>query len=177
MKENYLFIVILVVLVLLACIHFKKNNNESFVDMHPWGNVPPYSDPVSQQYNINPTTRNIVGPNPGKNYINNWQYNPQNTLLDYHYYRDNEDLKYLESKGNISPVGVADNRSTEQLAPVLNNQIGKTTYPDLVTVDQPNPLYSTRIPNSESTPEQIKFSENPESSSPFVGLETQYSYF
>ena len=176
MKENYLFIVLLIVLVILACIHFKKNDNESFVDMHTWGQTPPYCAPVSQQYSINPTSRNIVGPNPGENYVNNWQYNPQNTLVDYHYYRDNNDLKYLSEKGNIPNVSIADNRATQQLAPIINSELGKTTYPDVVKVDEYDYQNSTRIPNSNSNQQQIIFPGNPSTSTPFLGPNVGYSY-
>lgn len=176
MKENYIFIVLLIVLVILACIHFKKPQSESFMDMHDWGRKPPYCAPVSQNYEVNPTTRNIVGPRPGENYINNWQYNPQNTLVGYQYYRDNEDLNYLADKGNISPVGVEENRSTQQLAPIIDTQLGVTTYPDVVRVDQPEALCSTRVPNFNSTAQDTYFPGNPSTSTPFVGPSVNYVY-
>ena len=176
MTENYIFIVLLVVLVILACIHFKQPHNESFIDMHTWGGRPPYDAPVSQNYEVNPTTRNIVGPRPGENYVNNWQYNPQNTLVSYKYYKDNEDLNYLQAKGNIEPVGVEENRSTQQLAPIIDTQLGVTTYPDVVRVNQPEVLCSTRIPNSNSTIQDTYFPGNPSTSTPFVGPNVNYVY-
>ena len=176
MKENSIFIVLLIILVILACIQFKKTDHESFMNMHNWSMKPPYSEPVTQQYQLNPTTRNIVGPNPGGNYINNWQYNPQNTLVSYKYYKDNEDLNYLASKGNIQPVGVEENRKTQQLAPIINTELGITTYPDVVRVNQPEVVCSTRIPNSNSTLEDNYFPGNPSTSTPFVGPNVKYEY-
>ena len=176
MTENYIFIVLLVVLVILACINFKKINNESFMNMHGWGAQPPFHQSVSQQYQVNPSTRNIVGPNPGENYINNWQYNPQNTLVSYKYYKDNEDLNYLADKGNIQPVGIEQNRSTQQLAPIINTGLGITTYPDVVRVSQPDSLCSTRIPNSNSTMDENYFPGNPSTSTPFTGPNVTYEY-
>lgn len=176
MKENYIFIIILIVLVILACIHFKKQESEYFSGMHSWGESPPYCQPVSQNYQVNPTTTNIVGPNPGGDYINNWQYNPQNTLVDYKYYEDNEDLRYLSQKGNITPVGVEENRKTQQLAPIINTQLGMTTYPDVVRVNEPEYLCSTRIPNSNSTWENNTFPGNPSTSTPFKGPDVKYEY-
>ena len=176
MTENYIFIVLLIILVILACIHFKQPNNESFTNMHRWGERPPYCSHISQNYEVNPTTRNIVGPRPGKNYINNWQYNPQNTLVSYKYYKDNRDLNYLADKGNMEPVGVEENRSTQQLAPIIDTQLGVTTYPDVVRVNEPDSLCSTRVPNSNSTISDTYFPGNPSTSTPFVGPSVNYVY-
>lgn len=176
MNENHIFIIILIVLVLIACISFKKDANESFSNMHHWGSQPPRCKTISQNYSHNPTTRNIVGPDPSQDYINHWQYNPQNTLTDYHYYKDNQDLNYALQYNGENPMPIGDNRQTQQLAPIIDTQLGKTTYPEISNVPQPNPELSTRVPNAQSTPNNILFPSNPSTSTPFVGPYVQYQY-
>lgn len=176
MNENHIFIIILIVLVLISCISFKNDSSESFTGYHNWGYQQPGCKTVSQSNIYNPTSRNIVGPDPSKNEINNWQYNPQNTLVDYKYYKDNQDLNYALQYNNEPAMNSGENRSYQQLAPIIDSQLGKTTYPEISVIPQPNPQLSTRVPNAQSTYQNIIFPSNPSTSSPFNGPHVKYQY-
>ena len=135
MKENYIFIALLIILVIVACVHLKQPNNESFDGTHSWGYTPPDYNIVSQDYLLNPSTRNIVGPNYKENTLNNWQYNPQRTLVNYHYYKDNDDLGNFEDSN--------ENRKTQQLDPITNSETGKTLQSTIINVKTPDNLNIT----------------------------------
>lgn len=135
MKENYIFIALLIILVIVACVHLKETNNESFNGTHSWGYTPPDYDNVSQDYLLNPSSRNIVGPNYKGNTLNHWQYNPDRTLVDYHYYKDNDDLGSVEESN--------ENRRTQQLNPITNSDTGKILQTDIIDVTKPEDMNIT----------------------------------
>ena len=135
MKENYIFIALLIILVIVACVHLKQPNNESFDGTHSWRYTPQDYNIVSQDYLLNPSTRNIVGPNYKENTLNNWQYNPQRTLVNYHYYKDNDDLGNFEDSN--------ENRKTQQLDPITNSDTGKTLQSTIINVKTPDNLNIT----------------------------------
>ena len=84
----WIIVLILIILVVVAQ-HGKKNMRESF-ETTSWGYVPESDAPV-----VNDAERRyIVGPDPNCDQITGWQYNPQNTQVDYHFYRENRDLNY-----------------------------------------------------------------------------------
>jgi len=176
LNQNYIFAGILIILVLIGSISFKQNR-ESFSDMERWGYRPPCFDSVSQKYLKNPTTRNIVGPDPGSDLIKNWQYNPQSTLVDYKYYQDNRDLNYYTCNyDNQASLPSGENRSTSQLAPLTRSSLGITTFPTEVKVCQPDYIQSTRIPNRQSSKKYIKYPGEPTTSPIFKGPSVTYDY-
>jgi hypothetical protein len=124
MTENTVFIIILIIIVILACVQFRKHRNESFTDMHNWGN----SDQDYATFNAN----TIVGPDPSSNDTCNWQYNPRSTLVNYNYYNNNNDLEYYQQKNNMNTSSITDNRKTLQLAPISNSQNGNNLYSNCI---------------------------------------------
>ena len=79
----------------------------------------------------------IVGPNKNEDRLDTWQYNPQNSLVDYHFY----------NKSNDDP-----NRPT-RLAPVIDGSVGKRNGNCVHTRDVYYDGTSTRNPDAMSNSE------------------------
>ena len=120
-----LFVVVLVYLCYRA-MHCRRRNHETFMNTHEWGTPP---DVLNGQNPLvaeaapysNEHTRQVVGPDPKKEELYTWQYNPQNTLVDYKFYETNP------SDPNAAPT---------QIAPIADGQIGVRNQPMMEVVGQ-----------------------------------------
>tara|TARA_B100001758_G_C18232657_1_gene516202 strand:+ start:40 stop:546 length:507 start_codon:yes stop_codon:yes gene_type:complete len=146
---NRILMLLLILLLVICSFHITNLPIENFKsDGIEWG-----YDPVKSYSEFDShLTRPIVGPDPGKEEINNWQYNPENTQVDYKYYQQNNDVLYESSKDNNEIDGSQDNL-TQQLAPITWGGVGKNTSP----LDYPVPVdgeQQTRVPDSQSNSEE-----------------------
>ena len=97
---NKLFILLLFVIVIVCSFNLTKKNIESFrSESINWGYNPKGPGFTVWDENL---TRKIVGPDPSKDVVNNWQYNPENTQVDYKYYQYSNDLNYQSNKHNLN---------------------------------------------------------------------------
>ena len=96
------------ILVLVIVISVMYSKRENFVN---WAH-----DPENKYKEFEKTKKinSIVKPNPDENTVNNWQYDPQKTLVSYKYYETNKNLEQYDM-----PLG--DNRATARLAPISSN--------------------------------------------------------
>ena len=105
---------LLLILLLVICSFHIKNIAENFTDSLEWG-----YDPVKSYTKWDTKlTRQIVGPDPFKNEVNHWQYNPDNTQVDYKYYQNSHDVQYLSERHNLG-TDDTQNNLIQQLATLL----------------------------------------------------------
>lgn len=115
----------ILVLVYLCCYIMRGGGDvarESFADLpgaYNWGHTADALDPhapltaAAAPYSCAHTSR-VVGPNPKKDEVYTWQYNPQNTLVDYKFYEtDPSDPKATPTR----------------IAPVADGDIGRRDFP------------------------------------------------
>lgn len=142
---NYILIILLILCVLIASLDVKNKAIESFkTESMEWG-----YNPINSMYHWDDAlTQKIVGPNPNSNIVDNWQYNPENTQVDYKYYKDNHDMRYESTRLNLN-TSPTQNKIIQHLAPVTWGKIGKDTSP----MDEIVPVMGqeTRVPDSQSS--------------------------
>lgn len=105
---------------------------ESFATTQAWGADPADSDalaPFEPEH-----ARRTVGPDPASDELHEWQYHPQNTLVDYKVYE----------KSDGQP-------GATRLAPLADGSIGKRNAGDVHTGDVHFDGTSTRHPNAASS--------------------------
>ena len=88
------------------------DTHESFSNF-PWGHDP---EPQYHAWNNDEHASKIVGPDPAQSVLKTWQYNPQNTQVDYRFFR-------------VPACGAADARDQNQLAPVARPTLGIQSPP------------------------------------------------
>lgn len=140
-----IWIIVLVLIILLVSAQHGKTT-ESF-ETTAWGHVPESNAPVGN----NAERRYVVGPDPNCDQITGWQYNPQNTQVDYDFYRENRDLNYYGNRRNNLNIPINVLRQTNKIAPITNGEVGILTNPTYQIVNEPNPQNSTRAPSCYST--------------------------
>jgi hypothetical protein len=91
---------------------------ESFADAYEWGYNASILDSnagldVTAAEVPTEGTARVVGPDADRDELITWQYNPQNTLVDYKFYEVHPDQK------------TGQHRRTQQLAPLTDGRIGK----------------------------------------------------
>ena len=172
--NNLAFIIIILLVLILLLTIFKcsqnKTNLESF-ETTSWGYQPEGYEPVNQ-YNKDNL---IVGPYPGCDDISGWQYNPQNTQVDYHFYNNNNDLDYFGNKKNKMNIPVNTLRQTNRIAPITRGEVGILTNPTYQTVGELNEKLSTRVPNDYST-EYLNIIPNPSTNPSIAGPCVNYEW-
>ena len=104
-------------------------DTEAFATKQDWGADPNDDDVPPASFDSEHADR-IVGPDPKSNSLNTWQYNPQNTLVDYKFY----------NKSEASPA-------CERLAPVVDGSVGKSNGGFVHTGDVYYNRTSTRNPS------------------------------
>ena len=164
---NKLLILLLLLIVIVCAFNLTKKNIESFKsESMSWG----YNPSTEYRDWNNTHCQQIVGPDPSKEIVNNWQYNPENTQVDYKYYKDNNDTKYESVKHNLNSSNTQ-NRIVQQLAPVTWAYIGKNTDP----MDQIVPVIGqeTRVPNTQSTQAEYVI-PSPSLPPKYIGSNTNY---
>ena len=82
---------------------------ESFATTQDWGCDPRDDDMRAAEFDEEHASK-IVGPDPKSNELQTWQYNPQNTLVDYKFYEKDE---------------LSQDASDQRLAPLADGSIGK----------------------------------------------------
>jgi len=86
----------------------RKDNQDNFTD-YQWGYDQDVSPLIQNAASVQDQhSCRVVGPNPDEKQLNTWQYNPQNTLVNYKFYN-------VPANGN----------TPTQIAPVVNGSIGK----------------------------------------------------
>lgn len=164
------FIIFLLIILVVACaFNYRHKSLENFKsETISWG-----SDPY---LNINSDwdetlTRKIVGPNPNEDVVNNWQYNPENTQVDYKYYQDCNDTKYESNRLNLN-TNITQDRIVQQLSPITWGSVGKNTNP----VDELVPVLGqkTRVPDSQSTEQNYVIPSNPSITPKYEGPKVRY---
>ena len=148
--EKYLIIFILLAFVILGSLYSNKEEQEGF-------GIQGYVKGGNTPWETENTNRYTYGPNLDNNKINNWQYNSQNSLTDYTYYKENRDLDYIIQKNQLSKIK-GYSRNTNHLAPLINGNIGKDTNYSDIKVEQNMEGITTRIPNMQSNNEYNLFS-------------------
>lgn len=103
---------------------------ESFATIQDWGSDPSDDDVLVADFN-DEHVPNIVGPDPKRNELHTWQYNPQNTLVDYKFYEKDK---------------VTDDASHRRLAPLASGSIGRRNG-DFVKTPDVYACSSTRNPS------------------------------
>jgi hypothetical protein len=157
----FVFVAVLALIAICAIYNrfFKnKNNNncatcenETFSN-YQWGD----DGFVPTAWAQDRRTRKIVGPDPTKQSLHTWQYNPQNSLVDYRFFTTH------------------DNR-TEQLAPIVHPEVGVFSgLPNVHVADVLGPE-STRNPDAHGTRTHYVL-QHPASAVPFSKPIVQYSY-
>ena len=117
-------------------------------------------------------TRQITGPDPSKKQVNHWQYNPDNTQVDYKYYQNSHDVQYLSDRHKLD-TDETQNNLIQQLAPITRASVGKNTSPMDFDVPVPSDIQQTRSPDAQS--DESKYVIPAPSSSPqYTGPETNY---
>lgn len=173
MNNLAFIIIILLVLVLLLTIfkcQQKQPNFESF-ETTSWGYQPEGYAPVDQY-----TQNNLIsGPDPFCNNITGWQYNPQNTLVDYHFYQKNKDLDYFGNQKNKMNIPINSLSQTNRIAPITRGEVGILTNPTYQTINEPHPELSTRVPNDFST-ENLNVVPNPTTNPSLMGSCINYEW-
>ena len=101
-------------------------------------------------------TQRIIGPSPNKPSLHTWQYNPQNTLVDYRFYTTH-------------------NKNTTQIAPITRPEVG--VYSGLPTVHVNDGLgnLSTRTPDVNGSHTQYVL-QHPASAIPINKPIVHYNY-
>jgi hypothetical protein len=82
---------------------------ESFATTQEWGRDPKDDDILVADFDDEHTSK-IVGPDSKSDELQTWQYNPQNTLVDYKFYEKDEQ---------------SEDASDQRLAPLANGSIGR----------------------------------------------------
>ena len=162
-------ILLLIILVVACAFNYNHKSVENFKsETIGWGTDPYLSSNSDWDESL---TRKIVGPNPNKDEVNNWQYNPENTQVDYKYYQDCNDTKYLSNRLNIK-TSPGQNRIVQQLAPITWGSVGKNTDP----VDEVVPVLGqeTRVPDSQSNEQNYIIPSNPSLSPKYTGPNVRY---
>ena len=164
------FIIFLLIILVVTCaINYNHNNLENFKsDTISWGEDPYFSPNSDWDDSL---TRKIVGPNPNEDVVNNWQYNPENTQVDYKYYQDCNDIKYESNRLNLN-TSTSQNRIVQQLAPITWGSVGKNTDP----VDEVVPVLGqeTRVPDSQSNEQNYIIPSNPSTQPKHEGPKVRY---
>lgn len=172
--NNLAFIIIILLILILLLTIFKcnqKNNKLESFETTSWGYQPEGYAPVDQytQNNL------IVGPDKSCNNITGWQYNPQNTQVDYKFYQRNNDLDYFGNQEKQMNIPINSLRETNRIAPITRGDIGILTNPTYQTVNEPIPELSTRVPNDYST-ENLNIIPNPTTNPSLVGSCINYEW-
>lgn len=115
-----------------------KRNADTFSD-YQWGYDHNESDLVRTAAPAHDEhSSQTIGPNPGNNTLNTWQYNPQNTLVNY---------KFYNAPANGTPP--------TQIAPIMDGSIGKRnqtpTHLQGVGVCNNDPAQQTYAVNSPAS--------------------------
>lgn len=102
----------------------KNKSNETFKNV-PWA----FEQGIEYKpYATNPYTKQkqIVGSDPHKNEITGWQYADKNTLVDYHFYKENNDLSFYENSNikNTENETINTMKKMDRIAPITNSDIG-----------------------------------------------------
>ena len=161
------FIVLLIIIVIVSCLNIKNKAIESFkTESMEWG----YNSLNKNLEWDDSLTQKIVGPDPNSDEINHWQYNPQNTQVDYKYYKDNNDMKYASSRLNLN-TSPTQNKIIQGLAPITWGDIGKNTKP----MDEVVPILGqeTRVPDNQSTNSEYII-PSPSAPPKYVGPNVKY---
>jgi len=167
---NKLFIVLLFIIVIVCSFNLTKKNIESFrSESINWGYNPDGGEYTQWDENL---TRKIVGPDPSKDLVNNWQYNPENTQVDYKYYQYSNDVKYRSEKDNLN-TSDEQNRDVQRLAPVTWASVGKNTNP----MDEIVPVLGqeTRVPDNQSS-QSAYIIPNPSAPPKYQGPNVKYCW-
>lgn len=159
-------LIVLVLVIILIIMIFVSKKRESFLPTS-WGFVPESPAPFIND----PSNRNIVGPDPNSNTITGWQYNPQNTLVDYDFYQENRDLASISRDQNLNlPINTL--RSTQKIAPLTNGEVGVLTNPTYQII-KADPADTTRVPSSFSSQNQYVV-PNPTTEPQLAGPQVNY---
>lgn len=117
-------IIFILIVVAIALIILQNRKNEHFKNV-PWAFE---QGPEYQPYSTNPLTKQkqIVGSDPHENEITGWQYSDKNTLVDYHFYKENNDLSFYENSDIKNTNGEEINvmKRMDRIAPITNSDIG-----------------------------------------------------
>jgi len=128
----YFFVILLILLIVIAVYnkYYVKcdtcgNDNEEEFSNYQWGDD---GFTLADWDNKDCRTHQIIGPSPNKKSLHTWQYNPQNTLVDYRFYTTH-------------------NNNTTQIEPITRPEVG--VYSGLPTVHVNDALgtLSTRNPD------------------------------
>lgn len=119
-NNNIIYVIILIVILSTLLIIFIVMNRKKMESFVSWG----YEENSYYPYL---TSKNITG---------SMQYNSQNTLMDYNYYQENDDLK---AHGKIEK---------NRISPLTNGDVGFLTNP---TYQITEATKSTRVPSDFST--------------------------
>lgn len=168
---NRIYSLLLILLLVICSFHIKNITIENFTtDSLEWG-----YDPVKSYTKWDTDlTRQIVGPDPSKNEVNHWQYNPDNTQVDYKYYQNSHDVQYLSERHNLG-TDDTQNNLIQQLAPITWASVGKNTSPMDFDVPVPSDIQQTRSPDGQS--DESKYVIPAPSSEPqYTGPETTYQW-
>ena len=142
---NRMLMMFLILLLIICSFNIKNISIENFKsDGIEWG-----YNPEKQYHNFDSSlTRPIVGPDASSDVMNHWQYNPENTQVDYKYYQQSNDVRYESTRDNLN-IDSAEDNLVQKLAPITWGKVGKNTSP----LDYPVPLdeeQQTRVPDSQS---------------------------
>jgi hypothetical protein len=117
-------LVVLMIITIIVLIILKNNKNEKFKNV-PWAFE---QGPEYQPYSTNPCSKKqqIVGANSAKDEIYGWQYGDKNTLVDYHFYKENNDLSFYEESDikNTSDEAINSMKKMDRIAPITTSDIG-----------------------------------------------------
>lgn len=116
--------VVLIIIAIIVLIMLKNNKNENFKNV-PWAfeqgsEYQPFS---THSYS---KQRQIVGSDPAKDEISGWQYGDKNTLVDYHFYKENNDVSFYEKSDiqNTNSEAINSTKKMDRIAPITTSDIG-----------------------------------------------------
>lgn len=163
-KGGALLLIVVIIIIIAISIYRRSSSSsssydddetcaagcdEAFAD-YEWG-----YDGFAHKNAVVPTMQRIVGPNPTDNTLNTWQYNPQNTLVDYRFYTT------PPSRG-------------ERVAPVTRPAVGVRNLPKVPVNDRLGAT-STRRPDANGQADRYVL-QHPASMATFPYTTTNYIY-
>ena len=117
--------------------------------------------------------KDITGPLTTDNNITGWQFNPQSTLINYDFYKTNDDLEYLNKRDNLN-LCVNSIKKTQKIAPISNGDVGILTDTSYQFINDLE-TNSTRVPSTFST-EQQYIIPNPTTNPQLDGSSVSYNW-